>query len=330
MQVNKKKLKKNLGPTTLAKKPKKKVVVAKKRNPIPRILKPVVYLDGTYLSNSIGYSYSGPRMMFLSKPVETTAKPSDAPKFVVHSKDPVTCREDLGRIMRRAVSPDDKANGIDTDVFRLAMCFYKAQDNGVEHEESGVGFLDRRMKNGVRLLNFLSDHIAGWGEVKAYHLPIYKDKKQVAPGDKRLYMIVGPRQWLRSTHYISLACLALRISNVGDLSRYSDESSLITRLRLLTYQDFNQVPEYRRSVALSDAGHIQTTYKFWPLILRHQDEILGTDSLHRAYSESRLSNGDGGYGEGIKRLATCQSSDVFSNNKMKELKEKALKGELSE
>lgn len=300
-------------------------------NPIPRILKPVA---AVYSHESLTYTSTGVRFAFLGNPSKGHPIHDGLPTLQL-KYGVVTCREDLARNLRGFVTNSPHYNTparkmeIDTDNLRLMLNFTLHTDDGETIAEQEKA-LNARVKVGVRLLNFLSDNIAGWGNAKVYRLPVVTTgAASTSATSMRNFMVVAPRQWLNSSHYVSLAGLCIRLGNIGDLSRYSTEVGLISRLSEFVDKgaDMQSAPS-RRSQSATDIGHIANTYRFWPMLVREQASVLGVPDitnvdLRRMYSADRL-DGAGGYNEGVARLVFGDTSDRELKLNMSKLKRKFI------
>lgn len=222
------------------------------------------------------------------------------------------CREDVMKQFRgRATNRSFKA----VDIKRLRILAYLRTplDHNKKRLPAARTSATNKMKAAIKLLNHFEIR-AGWGLSKLYHTDntgklLSSDTRYGYSGshitDKEpyihMYMVVSSNKWLKSSHYISLYLLMLRIGNAGFKGTFKSHKQLIER----------EIPALLAK-QLVDARYIRTSYKKWDIFIKNQRELLkGRTDLKSSFALSRLSHGhNSGYNEGIEKLVAGKAFDM--------------------
>lgn len=223
-----------------------------------------------------------------------------------------TCREDVIKHFRgRATNRSFKH----VDIKRLRILAYlkTSYDYSKKHLPRARSLVNKKLEAAVKLLNHFEER-AGWSLSKLYHTD--NTGKFLSPTPRygysenritdkepyiHIYMVVSSNKWLKSSHYISLYLLMLRIGNAGFKGTFESHKQLME----------TEIPNFLPK-ALKDAQYIESSYKKWDIFLKNQRELLkGRTSLRASFTLSRLSRDhNSGYSEGIERLVTGKSFDM--------------------
>lgn len=224
----------------------------------------------------------------------------------------VTCREDVIKYFRgRATNRSFKH--VDIKRLRILTCFRTSPDYNKRHLDRARRVVDKKMGAAIKLLNHFETR-AGWGLSKLYHTD--NTGKFLTPNARygylesritnkepyiHVYMVVSSNKWLKSSHYVSLYLLMLRIGSIGFKGTFRSHKQLMeTELPTLLAK------------SPTDSGYIRSSYKKWDIFLKNQRDLLkGRTSLKDSFKLSHLSLGhNSGYNEGIEKLVSGKSFDM--------------------
>lgn len=223
-----------------------------------------------------------------------------------------TCREDIIKHFRgRATNRSFKY----VDIKRLRILTYlrTSHDYNKKYLTRARGLANKKLEAAVKLLNHFEER-AGWGLSKLYHTDntgkfVSSTARYGYPASRvtnkepyiHIHMVVSSNKWLKSSHYISLYLLMLRIGNAGFKSTFKSHKQLME----------TEIPDFLAK-KLTDVRYIRPSYKKWDIFLKDQRELLkGRTSLKDAFKLSHLSHGhNSGYNEGIDKLVAGTSFDM--------------------
>lgn len=227
----------------------------------------------------------------------------------------VACREEVTKHFRgRATNKAFKH--VDTKRLRMLTYLRTPFDCSPKTLTKARDLATKKMEAAVKLLNHFEER-AGWALTKLYPTDNAEKFIPVTPrygwpdgGDHikdkepyiHIYMVVSSNKWLKSSHYISLYLLMLRIGNDGFKGTFKSHKQLIEK----------EMPALiaKRS---NNTAYLKSTYKKWDIFIKNQRELLkGRTALKSSFSLSRLSHGhNSGYNEeGIERLVAGKTFDM--------------------
>lgn len=132
-----------------------------------------------------------------------------------------------------------------------------------------------------------------WPLTKLYKVDVRNDAQLVA------YMVVGSGRWQKTSHYLSLYMLMLRLGRSGFKNSKWEHGTIIRNLK---------------SFALSgvgDAQYVVITLPKWDILFEEQKTLVGKNTMKQMYSNKRLAHGTNGYSEGISMLCNGNSYDLL-------------------
>lgn len=219
------------------------------------------------------------------------------------------CREDVAKHFRgRATNASFKH--IDIKRLRILAYLRAPHDQNPKSLPKARIRVTKQMEAAIRLLNHFEER-AGWALSKLYSTdntgkfrcrPHRYESNPVTDREPyiHIYMVVSSNKWLKSSHYISLYLLMLRIGNAGFKCKAKSHKGIMEELT-----------KHIAKRAL-DAPYIRSSYKKWDIFLKNQRDLLkGRSSFKESYKLKTLSYGhSGGYNEGIEKLVNGSTYDM--------------------
>ncbi len=221
----------------------------------------------------------------------------------------MSCREDVAKNFRgRATNVSFKY----IDIKRLRILAYLKTPHDHNPKSLTKARIDAtdKMEAAVRLLNHFEER-AGWALSKLYltdntgkfvrQAPRYESNPVTNMEPYiHIYMVTGSNKWLKSSHYLSLYLLMLRIGNAGFKCKTKSHKGIMGELEQFSLK------------RAGDSAYVRSSYKKWDIFLKNQRDLLkGRSSLKDSYKLKLLSYGhNGGYNEGIEKLVGGRSFDM--------------------
>lgn len=240
------------------------------------------------------YAFDGIKLAFCTSAVK---------RHVKQISDWVTCREDMMKSLRFRIN--GRSEKIDIRRARL-LVYTRARYPSGALKDKGKYYATEQKRSHTQLQASLKliqhfERRLGWPLTR-----VYKVDHMLSPV-AFIYMVVGSSRWQKSTHYLSLYLLMLRLGRSGFQSKFEDHKELGEELATFAR---------RRS---DDAGFVRSTYHKWELFLQNQDKLFAGRNLKHIFKKSSLANDNNGYGEGINQLCVGWSRDLALASRFKKL-----------
>lgn len=224
----------------------------------------------------------------------------------------LTCRDFMNDALRAHVNEDKEFDfsshyqygenpAIDFDKLRLLVGFRFDTSNGSRAEEKEIEEFKERLFAGKRVIN-LYEGMAGWDKTKI--TTVHHSTRE-----KRVWLLTGPKEWMTSSHMISMLTLLLRISsNYGPL-KIETEKDLQKCWAKLIKRHEKEKAKGVYNLDLDIAEYIKRGESRFPLLMKNFDKIFGSFTREELFSKNLDNFHVGGginslcnYETGIKEL----------------------------
>ena len=240
------------------------------------------------------YAFDGIKLAFCTSAIK---------RHVKQISDWVTCREDMMKSLRFRVN--GRSGKIDIRRTRLLVYTRARYPSGALKDKEKHYTTERKhsyvqLQASLKLIQHFERRL-GWPLTR-----VYKVDHMLSPLAS-IYVVVGSSRWQKSTHYLSLYLLMLRLGRSGFQSKFEDHKELEEELATFVK---------KRS---DDAGFVKGTYHKWELFLQNQDKLFAGRNLKHIFKKSSLADDSNGYAEGISQLCVGWSRDLALNSRFKKL-----------
>lgn len=219
----------------------------------------------------------------------------------------LTCRDFLNDAMRAHVNKDNKYDfsshykygenpPIDMDKLRLLVSIRFNND-----KDPAINKFKEKLFAGKRIINMYED-MAGWDESRI--TTVHHSLRE-----KKVWLLTGPKEWMVSSHMVSMITLILRVATSYGPLDVEDEKALAKCWKALVkgHEKEKKGGFYALDRDLSD--YIKGCEAKFPLLMKNYDKIFGNIKQEELFPEKAENFHSGGgifslcsHGTGIKKL----------------------------
>jgi hypothetical protein len=218
----------------------------------------------------------------------------------------VSCREDMGETLRKRHNTKSYKS-LDLSRTRLLTILRKPFNTPAAKLEQRRKTADVQMQASLKLINHY-ERKHGWALTRLYigdPGELIPSLKTGTPKDAApyifVYVVVGSNKWMKSTHYMSLYLLLIRLGRSEFTSKFKNQSQLNKELESYIQRH------------VGDASHLSAVYKYIDIVMANQEELL--EKRTDMFKLSALSDKNLGYHEGIRKLCRAQTNDLRLRHK---------------
>jgi len=237
-----------------------------------------------------------------------------------------TCRELLNSSARRKITNHGvKGSSISFGQTRLVVSAFSG--SRIAH-----AYLANCMTNGLKLVNHYEKKYK-WALTKVYKVEIavdygplngYKKIEQYDPKEKHpvgqkvsAYMLIGPKEWMKSSHMTSLYILLLKIGNTRRIKGFKDHDDLVRRYSL-------GVENFSGYKLKKNLRYAHRHFDKFEKLMENVKEVFKGRSIQSLYAEYykrpyTSSEQDSAGWEGIQKLCVGTSVDRALSERFKKV-----------
>jgi len=188
------------------------------------------------------------------------------------------CREDLNTRVRELIDEYGvKGSGISFNKIRLIGLI-------MSDEKKVHNTLKSYMTQGVRLVHHYEKKL-GWPLTKVYKVDIDHINTQhlyyagSSTGDRptvSAYMLIGPKEWMKSSHMFSLYILLLKAGSFHRIKGFKSHKDLLKRFALSR-------AAHRGETAKQNSKYLRKNYKYFEILMKNIKEVYKGRSIASLY-----------------------------------------------